>query len=320
MNMKTSINISLLICCCLSSLMAGNADTVDVFPLQNGLQFEYNYYDFYMLVELIPAYVHIDSGSVTYTIVDSIRFTDTTCVWMVMESVHLLHKYYNGGTWYTGIPDSIYWIDYSIIDTLMEDIRNEHELLCDLKVWSFPIRDKMPASMSNDSLVQVYRYVSKSPSLLVLNLNDSYTTQYDNDTLLLAQFNGLTYRSVSQINSLINNWYYQSRHFLTATLTGISTGVHAEPSSSPKSFSLFQNYPNPFNSVTNISFDLPSKSFMSLKVYDLIGREITTLISEELPAGNHLKHWNASGLSSGVYFYRLQAGSFSETKKLVLLQ
>jgi hypothetical protein len=99
-----------------------------------------------------------------------------------------------------------------------------------------------------------------------------------------------------------------------------SVSVENANSSIPASYSLSQNYPNPFNPSTSISFRLPSKSFVSLKVFDLIGREAATLVSEELSAGNHTKQWNANRMPSGVYFYRLQAGSFTETKKLVLLK
>ncbi len=98
--------------------------------------------------------------------------------------------------------------------------------------------------------------------------------------------------------------------------------VNVENASSrmPASYGLSQNYPNPFNPSTRISFSLPSKSFVSLKVFDLIGREVTTLVSEELPTGNYTKQWNAQNMPSGIYFYRLQAGSFIETKKLILLK
>jgi hypothetical protein len=85
-------------------------------------------------------------------------------------------------------------------------------------------------------------------------------------------------------------------------------------------FALEQNYPNPFNPSTTISFSLPSKSFVTLKVFDIMGREVATLVNEELSAGNYLQKWNATKMSSGIYFYRLQAGSFTETKKLVLLR
>jgi Uncharacterized protein related to plant photosystem II stability/assembly factor len=88
----------------------------------------------------------------------------------------------------------------------------------------------------------------------------------------------------------------------------------------PSSFVLSQNYPNPFNPSTIITFALPTKSFVTLKIFDILGREITTLISKELSAGNHELEWNATGFVSGVYFYRLQAGSFTATKKLLLLK
>jgi hypothetical protein len=88
----------------------------------------------------------------------------------------------------------------------------------------------------------------------------------------------------------------------------------------PGEFSLFQNYPNPFNPSTNISFSLSRQSFVSLKVFDLIGREVTTLVAQEISTGFHVLQWNASNLASGVYFYRLHAGTFTETKKLVLLK
>ncbi len=88
----------------------------------------------------------------------------------------------------------------------------------------------------------------------------------------------------------------------------------------PSQFVLCQNYPNPFNPSTTISFYLPSKSSVSLKVFDALGREMSTILSEELQAGHYARQWCADGLPSGVYFYRLQAGSYSETKRLVLLR
>jgi len=99
-----------------------------------------------------------------------------------------------------------------------------------------------------------------------------------------------------------------------------SKSVELENNSTPTSFSLAQNFPNPFNPSTMISFDLPLNSFVSLKVYDMIGREVETILSEGMSAGSYSRQWNAMNVPSGVYFYRLQAGSFIETKKLVLLR
>lgn len=104
------------------------------------------------------------------------------------------------------------------------------------------------------------------------------------------------------------------------SLSEMVTSAEYSPSEVPASFRLDQNYPNPFNPVTTISFTLPSKSFVSLKVFDALGKEVSVLVSQELPGGRYSTKWNAGGLPSGVYFYRLQAGSFTETKKLVLLR
>jgi hypothetical protein len=88
----------------------------------------------------------------------------------------------------------------------------------------------------------------------------------------------------------------------------------------PTAFSLSQNYPNPFNPSTSISFDIPDQSYVTLKIYDLLGREVDNLVNEELNSGSYNIVWNAENLSSGVYFYNLVSGSFSETKKMVLLK
>jgi len=96
----------------------------------------------------------------------------------------------------------------------------------------------------------------------------------------------------------------------------------------PKQFALHQNYPNPFNPTTNIGFDVKDLGFVTLKIFDLLGREVTTLINEEKPAGSYQVQWNAEGFVSGIYFYRLQVNPVSDkevisiitTKKLVLLR
>jgi photosystem II stability/assembly factor-like uncharacterized protein len=88
----------------------------------------------------------------------------------------------------------------------------------------------------------------------------------------------------------------------------------------PDRVSLAQNYPNPFHSTTTIAFSLPSRAFVSLKIFDLYGRETATILAEELSAGNYARVWNAKDLPTGVYFYRLQCGSHVETKRLVFME
>ena len=92
----------------------------------------------------------------------------------------------------------------------------------------------------------------------------------------------------------------------------------------PLEFSLSQNYPNPFNPNTKISWQTPVSSFITLKVYDVLGNEVATLVDEYKPAGKYEVELNPSSsiknLSSGIYFYRIQAGSFAQTKKMMVLK
>ncbi len=98
------------------------------------------------------------------------------------------------------------------------------------------------------------------------------------------------------------------------------TDVADNYSSIPKNYYLSQNYPNPFNPTTTINYLIPKSSFVTLKIFDALGREIVTLVNEEKSVGIYQVQFNASKLSSGIYFYRIQAGDFVETKKLVLLK
>ena len=99
-----------------------------------------------------------------------------------------------------------------------------------------------------------------------------------------------------------------------------ATGVSANDVGTPGSYSLGQNFPNPFNPSTVIRYQLPASSQVSLKVYDVLGREVATLVDTRESAGIYSVSFDGSNLASGVYFYRLQAGNFSDMKKLTLLK
>jgi hypothetical protein len=88
----------------------------------------------------------------------------------------------------------------------------------------------------------------------------------------------------------------------------------------PEDYSISQNYPNPFNPSTEIEFNLPESGLTTLKVFDILGKEITTLVNEQMQAGNYKLTFDASNLPSGIYFYSLHANDFVSTKKMVLLK
>lgn len=97
-------------------------------------------------------------------------------------------------------------------------------------------------------------------------------------------------------------------------------GIENENNNIPAEFSLEQNYPNPFNPVTQITYSVAGSGFVSLKVYDVTGKETATLVNEFKPIGTYTLKFNASELASGMYFYRMFAGDYSETRKMILVK
>lgn len=104
------------------------------------------------------------------------------------------------------------------------------------------------------------------------------------------------------------------------TYIKVTTGIVKNETEIPQSFLLQQNYPNPFNPNTKISWQSPVGSRQTLKVYDVLGNEVVTLVNEYKPIGSYEVEFNASRLSSGMYFYKLEMGNFTEVKKMILLR
>lgn len=116
----------------------------------------------------------------------------------------------------------------------------------------------------------------------------------------------------------VGTWFLVD-HFMFDNLP--ITGIHqSETDVIPEQFSIEQNYPNPFNPTTNINFSLPEASFVSLKVYNLQGEEVSILVNEQLNAGVYTADWDASGLASGTYFYVIRAGNFVQSRKMLLMK
>jgi len=180
------------------------------------------------------------------------------------------------------------------------------------------------------------------PASVILKVNFSFpTTQVelaipksDHAGLTLAAGSkiglNITYSSVKNVAEFWASTFdrYGLLNFVVGTLVSADQPKPAERSVS--TFSLGQNYPNPFsakggsasggNSETSFEFRVPSSGFVSLKIFDILGREVAVLVSEEKSAGQYRVTWDASNFASGVYLYRLQAGSFVETKRMMLLR
>jgi mannose/cellobiose epimerase-like protein (N-acyl-D-glucosamine 2-epimerase family) len=136
--------------------------------------------------------------------------------------------------------------------------------------------------------------------------------------------NGVAYTDFDPVNRTLNLPSGEGGNF-EVTYEPVITNVATEQIVTVDNFELFQNYPNPFNPTTKIKYSIPAierqqSLLVQIKVYDILGNEIATLVNEEKPAGLYEVEFNATGLSSGFYFYILQSGGFLETKKMLLLK
>ncbi|MCW8812554.1 MAG: T9SS type A sorting domain-containing protein, partial [Chlorobium sp.] len=96
--------------------------------------------------------------------------------------------------------------------------------------------------------------------------------------------------------------------------------LNVENENIPQFYELAQNYPNPFNPITRIRYQLPEPAFVTIKVYDVLGNEIESLLRDEKIAGSYEVEFDGSALTSGIYYYRITEGNFSQTKKMILLK
>jgi hypothetical protein len=159
----------------------------------------------------------------------------------------------------------------------------------------------------------VYRNTSNNPSTAVLIDSVNHPdTVYTNTGLI----NGNIYYY----------WVKAVDRFCVRRISAVSNVASATPVSVAKNteiptvYALYQNYPNPFNPVTTIKFDLPKSSLVVIKLFDILGKELETTINQEFPAGSYDIRLNAMNLASGVYFYKIEAGTFTDRKKMIVLK
>ena len=142
---------------------------------------------------------------------------------------------------------------------------------------------------------------------------------FPNDTLQPAMVYDLDHDGQDELISYSNPYYYggilQVYHAVSSRV-----GIHADQSEVPNRFHLYPPYPNPFNPSTTIQYDLVKDSPVNIGIYDILGQRIETLINQKQPAGHHQVIWNATDASSGIYFYKIQAGDYAETKKMVVMK
>ena len=172
---------------------------------------------------------------------------------------------------------------------------------------------------------------SLSSKVVIVAINDSsqaleqtFTFQNGNIEKFTPYVTSQTKNCSQENDILVSNAGFSTSLDAQSVTTFVSSGnviVSVEHSlSHPTSFKLYQNYPNPFNPSTRINFEIPEKSFVSLQVYNILGEEVAELAGKEYIAGVHSLTFNASHLASGIYFYTLRAGDFTQTRKMFLIR
>ncbi|MCB0725706.1 MAG: exo-alpha-sialidase [Ignavibacteriae bacterium] len=183
-----------------------------------------------------------------------------------------------------------------------------------------------PSVASSGQIVQVIWCDDRDGNFEIYNKRSTNGgINWGPDTRLTNAFDDSIYPSVSISNQAVHVVWIDHRDgnfeiYYKRNPTGNLVGLVNINSEIPEKFHLFQNYPNPFNPGTKIRFELPVSSNVKLVIYDVLGKEVETLIDGELSAGTYEPKWNAEKLSGGVYFYKLEAGGFVSTKKMVLIK
>jgi hypothetical protein len=233
----------------------------------------------------------------------------------------------------TIVNDTTYWLiefdylgygsyDYSYlerIDTLTGNVLRIDDSYSD----QIDFIDNVYADVGDTVSISNNRDLLYCDNLVVLSLRDTTINNYQTtirEVIGLPQYIKLYFaRNIGLLGSGENFWIDSA--YVNGVFFSNITDIKEVNEPILSEFFLYQNYPNPFNPVTTINYSLFKSGFISIKIYDITGKEIKTLVKEEKQMGNYSVQFNGSNIASGVYFYRLQEGKvFSDTKKMILLR
>jgi photosystem II stability/assembly factor-like uncharacterized protein len=196
--------------------------------------------------------------------------------------------------------------------------------------WALSENMYLHRTTNGGSNWQVYQVGFPAKSMFFVNAATGYLCG-DNGMLKKSTDGGINWLSQnSPVNvGLQDNVFYDTNRGFSVGGSGVIigtfnggtyVGITQTGNEVPSEFGLGQNFPNPFNPSTRISFDIPVRSFSKLVVYDILGNELRVLLRGDINAGKYETQFDASGLPSGTYFYRLESGSFSQTRKMILIK
>jgi hypothetical protein len=230
--------------------------------------------------------------------------------WDIQCTARLLHHHWQQTTVLN--YDTTFWGNDTVFATLLEDCRGLHQLTSDhaFSRWIYPplLPWQFPTWVYGDRIYRLWTDTTRSAQ----KFTDEAQNWEDFD------FRRGLYKQKYRQDLFANNTVHS---YADAVLTSLLTSVQDEKLSvAPLGYSLLQNYPNPFNPTTTIRYGMPERSHVMLSVFNTLGQMVAVLEDGERAAGYHEVKFDGKGLSSGVYFYRIQAGTYVETKKLLIVR
>lgn len=246
-----------------------------------------------------------------------------------------------------GLIENTYWrysglCEYDVKETLISAINDSvvynriylwidsTNLITDTPINLFPFHFKVNFSSWSQPIqldtFQVEVNLIRNDSVILSSIyeiqKDSFSVLIPLDSSILKVNDTIAYRVYVTDSSIFHNkeyFPYYEYGLKNIKILNPITNIR-EQRNNPNGFFISQNYPNPYNPSTTIVYSVPERTRVSIKVFDLLGREVKTLVNEEKSAGNYKVEFNSSGLPSGIYFYRMETEKFSGTKKLILLK
>jgi len=278
-----------------------NTSQIEIFPLAPGIAYKYHYYNESVFYDVGNWETYVDSGTVKYFILDSVT-NDSIRNWQVRQNSLILHHEWNNSG-----HDSLFWLMDSTIFSLQENLNGMHEIKCSSVVWDFPLSYPFQS---------VSRF-AESTNVFIAKEYIPPGYNYGVDSLWFSSDSGFSrrYRFSYTEGSITYKAGILDIHLLVGPVVSLDKIPHI-----PNGASLLQNYPNPFNATTILEFTLSHSEFVTLKIYNIVGEEVTTLVSEKMHRGSYRYEWDATSFSSGVYVYVMRTGNYIESKKMVLIR
>ncbi len=287
-------------------------EAIDLFPLGAGMRFVYSYQweEHFSSLGYGTRRSHSDSGFVEYVILSSSQPSDSSRIWNVRQSEHLLHHLRETAQYPPAEWDSLYSSDTSFTFTLSEDLRGWHEIQASSRVWAFPIK-------SDFGTDRVFRYGLMSSYYIYQHTAPPYYPPYWSDYWYFDSPRGLYQRDYSAQSTSNNPYGSTIKVLLISAPNDVPTN---SAGLAREGFELLGAYPNPFNASTEVFYRLSEAAEPNLTLYDVLGRSVASYSLGHQVPGMHKISLGGANLASGIYLCALEVHGVTKIHRLICIK